>query len=90
MHAGRKDVTLKSIKLAGKQLSAEQYERTDKKLIVRNLPSGSFEAEVEVDIKPQARAVCCTSASAQALVVRLACSLHNVLVLTGCRAAACS
>ena len=51
--AGRKDVQLKSIKLGGKQLAPEQYERTDKKLIIKNLPSGSFEAEIEVHLKPQ-------------------------------------
>ena len=51
--AGRKDIDLQSVKLAGKQLSKEQYQRTDKKLIIKDPPSGSFDAEIEVQIKPQ-------------------------------------
>ena len=44
---------LQSVSLGGKQLAARQYERTDRKLIVRDLPPGSFDLEVEVHLKPQ-------------------------------------
>ena len=51
--AGRSDIRLVSIKVAGKQLSDSEFTLTDKKLTVPRLPSGSFEVEIETDIKPQ-------------------------------------
>ncbi len=52
--AGRSDVQLASVKVGGKALSEADYERTDKKLVIKNLPEGSFELEIETVIKPQA------------------------------------
>ena len=51
--AGRKDIKLISVKLAGKQLSSGQYEVTDKHLIIESPPSGNFVLEVEVAVKPK-------------------------------------
>ena len=51
--AGRSDIRLVSVKVAGKQLSDSEFKLTDKKLTVSSLPSGSFEVEIETDIKPQ-------------------------------------
>jgi len=51
--AGRSDVELVSVKVGGKALGADDYERSDKKLVLKNLPEGSFELEIETDIKPQ-------------------------------------
>ena len=42
-----------SVSVAGKQLSQDKYERTDKKLILKGLPSGDFKVDIEVKIKPQ-------------------------------------
>jgi hypothetical protein len=53
--AGRKDIKLVGVKVAGKALAADQYDLTDKKLTLINLPAGAFEAEIETEIKPQAR-----------------------------------
>lgn len=50
---GRKDIKLVSVKVAGKQLSSGQYQVTDKHLVIGNLPSGNFDVEIEVDIKPK-------------------------------------
>ena len=58
-------------------MSKEQYERTDKKLILRNLPSGDFTVDIEVQIKPQVRLSsrpCCLShtlGSARCFCVRV-------------------
>ena len=51
--AGRKDIKLVSIKVAGKQLSSGQYQVTDKHLVIDSLPSGNFDLEIEVDVKPK-------------------------------------
>ena len=51
--AGRKDIKLVSVKAAGKQLSSGQYQVTDKHLVIENLPSGKFDLEIEVDVKPK-------------------------------------
>ena len=51
--AGRKDIQLVSVSVEGKQLGKEQYERTDKKLILKGLPSSDFKVDIEVQIKPQ-------------------------------------
>ena len=53
MLAGRKDLKLVSVKVAGKQLSSGQYQVTDKHLVIEGLPSGNFDLEVEVDVKPK-------------------------------------
>ena len=42
-----------SVKVAGKQLSDSEFKVTNKKLTIPSLPSGSFEVEIETDIKPQ-------------------------------------
>ncbi len=52
--AGRKDIKLVAVKVAGKELQSSEYELTDKKLTLSKLPAGEFEVEIEVDIKPQA------------------------------------
>jgi aminopeptidase N len=51
--AGRKDIKLVSVSLAGKQLSSGQYQVTDKHLVIETLPKGDFDLEVEVDVKPK-------------------------------------
>lgn len=51
--AGRKDIKLVSVKVAGKQLSSGQYQVTDKHLVIESLPSGNFDLEIEVDVKPK-------------------------------------
>lgn len=51
--AGRKDIKLVTVKVAGKELQSSEYELTDKKLTLSSLPAGEFEVEIEVDIKPQ-------------------------------------
>ncbi|CAK0786230.1 hypothetical protein CVIRNUC_009443 [Coccomyxa viridis] len=50
---GRKDLTLISVSVNGKAVSEADYERTDKKLTINNLPQGKFDLEIVVDIKPQ-------------------------------------
>ncbi|KAL3133720.1 hypothetical protein ABBQ32_008210 [Trebouxia sp. C0010 RCD-2024] len=50
---GRKDIKLVSVKVAGKQLSSGQYQVTDKHLVIEALPSGNFDVEIEVDVKPK-------------------------------------
>ena len=55
MHAGRKDVKLVGVKVAGKALQPSDYDLTDKLLTLSKLPQGEFELEIDVDIKPQAR-----------------------------------
>ena len=52
--AGRKDIKLVTIKVAGKEVQSSEYELTDNKLTLTSLPAGEFEVEIEVDIKPQA------------------------------------
>ncbi len=52
--AGRKDIKLVAVKVAGKELQPSEYEITEKKLTLSKLPKGEFEVEIEVDIKPQA------------------------------------
>ena len=42
-----------SVKVAGKQLSSGQYQVTDKHLVIESLPSGNFDVEIEVDVKPK-------------------------------------
>ena len=42
-----------SVKAAGKQLSSGQYQVTDKHLVIESLPSGKFDLEIEVDVKPK-------------------------------------
>ena len=54
-HAGRKDIQLVSVSVGGKQVGKDQYERTDKKLILKGLPSSDFTVDIEVQIKPQVR-----------------------------------
>jgi hypothetical protein len=51
--AGRKDVKLVAVRVAGKQVSPEDVELSEKKLILSGLPAGQFEVEIDVDIKPQ-------------------------------------
>ena len=51
--AGRKDLTLVSVSVNGKAVPEADYERTDKKLTISNLPQGKFDLEIVVDIKPQ-------------------------------------
>ena len=55
---------LVGIKVAGKALEASEYSVSEKKLTLCSPPSGDFELEIDVDIKPQARmlhaASCCT------------------------------
>ena len=53
--AGRKDLTLISVSVNGKAVSEADYERTDKKLTINNLPQGKFDLEIVVDIKPQVK-----------------------------------
>lgn len=52
---GRKDVTLVSIKVNGKDLDASQYEVTEKKLTVHGaaLPLGEYTLQITTAIKPQ-------------------------------------
>ena len=58
--AGRKDIGLVSVSVNGSALADKDYERTDKKLSISNLPKGSFDLEITVDIKPQVCASFCT------------------------------
>lgn len=51
--AGRKDIKLLSVRLAGQQLSSGEFEVTEKHLIVKSPPSGNFDLEVEVEVKPK-------------------------------------
>ena len=37
-------------------MAQSDYERTDKKLSISNLPKGAFDLEITVDIKPQVTA----------------------------------
>ena len=57
--AGRKDISLVSVSVNGSALADSDYERTHKKLSISNLPKGSFDLEITVDIKPQVRASSC-------------------------------
>ena len=43
------------VKLAGKALSPEQYELSEKKLVLPEPPSGTFELEIETEINPKVR-----------------------------------
>ena len=43
----------------GSALADKDYERTDKKLSISNLPKGAFDLEITVDIKPQVSASLC-------------------------------
>ncbi len=54
--AGRKDIDLVSVSVNGSALADKDYERTDKKLSISNLPKGSFDLEITVGIKPQVSA----------------------------------
>ena len=42
-----------SVSVNGKAVPEADYERTDKKLTISNLPQGKFDLEIVVDIKPQ-------------------------------------
>ncbi len=57
--AGRKDIDLVSVSVNGSALADKDYERTDKKLSISNLPKGAFDLEITVDIKPQVSASFC-------------------------------
>lgn len=46
-------MSLQSVKINGQELSKDAYERTEQELTILKPPSGSFELEIEVDIKPQ-------------------------------------
>ena len=60
--AGRKDLCLVSVSVNGKAVPEADYERTDKKLTISNLPKGKFDLEIVVDIKPQVTGnFCCKS-----------------------------
>lgn len=50
---GRSDVTLVSLKVGGQEWPQDKYEVTSKFLTIKGLPSGDFDLETEVDIKPQ-------------------------------------
>lgn len=50
---GRSDVRLVSLKVAGKTLGDDEFQLNEKKLTILSLPEGSFEVEIETDIKPQ-------------------------------------
>ncbi len=54
--AGRKDISLVSVSVNGNAIAKGDYEQTDKKLRISNLPQGSFDLEITVDIKPQVSA----------------------------------
>lgn len=54
MVAGRKDIKLLTVKVAGKELQPSEYDLTEKLLTLSKLPKGEFEVEIKVDIKPQA------------------------------------
>lgn len=70
--AGRKDIKLVGVKVAGKALAADQYDLTDKKLTLINLPAGAFEAEFETEIKPQARGLAqCPSHASRRLIAAI-------------------
>ena len=51
--AGRKDISLVSVSVNGSAVPKSDYEQTDKKLSISNLPKGAFDLEITVDIKPQ-------------------------------------
>lgn len=53
--AGRKDIKLVAVKVAGEARGTDSYELTGKKLTLSGLPKGAFELEIETEIKPQAR-----------------------------------
>ena len=42
-----------SVSVNGKAVPETDYERTDKKLVISNLPQGKFDLEIVVTIKPQ-------------------------------------
>lgn len=46
---------LMSVKVDGAAVSETNYQVTEKKLVIRNLPKGSFVLEIETGIKPQVR-----------------------------------
>lgn len=50
---GRSDVSLVGVKVAGKEWPKDKYEVTPKFLTIKELPSGDFDVEIDVDIKPQ-------------------------------------
>lgn len=53
MSTGRKSIELVIIKVAGKEIRSSDYDLTEKKLTLLNLPRGEFDIEIEVNIKPQ-------------------------------------
>ncbi|KAK9785425.1 hypothetical protein WJX73_000376 [Symbiochloris irregularis] len=50
---GRKDLKLQSVKVDGKDVPQEQYEVSEKLLMIRGLPKGPFNLQIETQIKPQ-------------------------------------
>ncbi|GLC52687.1 hypothetical protein PLESTB_000657300 [Pleodorina starrii] len=50
---GRKDVKLVRVSVGGTQLSAGQYELSEKLLTLKDLPAGEFDIEVVTEIRPQ-------------------------------------
>lgn len=51
--AGDSSVELVAIKAGGEPVPESNYVRSDKGLTISGLPSGSFELEIHVHIKPQ-------------------------------------
>ena len=45
-----------SVSVNGKAVPKSNYEKTEKKLSISNLPKGSFDLEITVDLKPQVSA----------------------------------
>lgn len=46
---------LVSVKINGQDVGENNYQLTEKKLSLSNLPEGDFELEIETEIKPQVR-----------------------------------
>lgn len=51
---------LMSVKVGGKALDPSEYTVSEKKLTLSSPPSGDFELEIDVDIKPQVRTLACS------------------------------
>mmetsp|Transcript_7416 Transcript_7416/g.21902 ORF Transcript_7416/g.21902 Transcript_7416/m.21902 type:complete len:899 (-) Transcript_7416:562-3258(-) len=50
---GRKDVKLLSVKVDGKALSESDYKLTPESLTISSPPSGTFQMEIETELRPQ-------------------------------------
>lgn len=79
--AGRKDIKLVAVKVAGEARTADSYEMTEKKLTLSGLPKGAFELEIETEIKPQVwqilrtglSCLCMRGQAVQRLCIQLEC-----------------